>query len=82
MSNPIEPILLQLTEEQQEMIHRMSGQHAQFLELTPDSGEGSEGSGRAIQFRWRNSVSSGIPRQQWDFGGASRKPASDEKSSG
>ena len=66
MSNPAVPILLQLTEEQQALIHRLSGQHAQMLELTPDGGDFASGSGRSVQFRWRKSVASGIPRQRWE----------------
>ena len=66
MNNPAVPFLLQLTEEQQALIHRLSGQHAQVLELTPDAGDPSTGSGRSVQFRWRKSEASGIPRQRWD----------------
>ena len=43
MTNPETPILLQLTEEQQALVHRLSGQHAQLLELTPDPGDASSG---------------------------------------
>jgi hypothetical protein len=79
MNKPAAPFLLQLTEEQQALIHRLSGQHAQVLELTPDAGDLSSGTGRSVQFRWRKSVASGIPRQRWeaaetpgdDSGGAS-----------
>ena len=39
MNNPNPPILLQLTEEQQAIVHRLSGQHLQALELTPDATE-------------------------------------------
>jgi hypothetical protein len=66
MDNPEAPILLQLTEEQQAIIHRLSGQHAQTLELTPDAGDFSSGTGRSVQFRWRKSIATGIPRQQWE----------------
>jgi hypothetical protein len=66
MNNPSAPFILQLTEEQQALIHRLSGQHAQVLELTPDDGDPSSGSGRAMQFRWRKSAASGIPRQRWE----------------
>ena len=74
MDEPIEPILLQLTEEQQALIHRLSGQHAQVLELTPDAGDFSSGTGRSVQFQWRKSVATGIPRQKWD---AAEQPQSD-----
>jgi hypothetical protein len=66
MSNPVPPILLQLTEEQQAIVHRLSGQHLQMLELTPDANDATSGTGRAVQFRWRKSVASGIPRQKWE----------------
>jgi hypothetical protein len=59
MSTDEEPIQLPLTEEQQELIHRLTGEHAFALELVPD------GTGRGLQFNWRISVDSGIPRQQW-----------------
>jgi hypothetical protein len=49
---------------------RLSGQHAQILELVPDKADGASGAGRGLQFRWRLSATSGIPRQQWDADGA------------
>lgn len=67
------PIQLQLTAEQQALIQRLSGQHAQLLELVPDATDASAGAGQALQFRWRLSVNTGIPRQQW--GPASAPPA-------
>jgi len=69
MVSPVQPIQLALTEEQQELIHRLSGQHAQVLELVPEPANPTAGAGQGLQFRWRLSVASGIPRQQWDFGG-------------
>ncbi|HMI58057.1 MAG TPA: hypothetical protein VK511_08415 [Gemmatimonadaceae bacterium] len=78
MDNPVAPILLQLTEEQQALIHRLSGQHAQMLELTPDGGDFASGSGRSVQFRWRKSVASGIPRQRWEAAEPPRDQSSDE----
>jgi hypothetical protein len=68
MSEPAEPIQIQLTEEQQQLIRRLSGQYAQVLELTPDAADPAAGEGRALQFRWRLSVASGIPRQAWGTG--------------
>ena len=44
----------------------MSGQHAKVLQLNLDAGKNGEGTGRSIQFRWRLSETSGIPRQRWD----------------
>jgi hypothetical protein len=78
MSSSETPILLQLTEEQQALVHRLSGQHAQVLELTPDPGDASSGTGRAIHLRWRPSAATGIPRQQWDFRDGARPPSPDE----
>jgi hypothetical protein len=81
MSAPIPPIQIPLTEEQQALIQRLSGQHVQVLELTPDPTDGATGAGHGLNFRWRLSVASGIPRQLWDFGSRSRPPASDSGSS-
>lgn len=78
MSSSETPILLQLTEEQQALVHRLSGQHAQVLELTPDPGDASFGTGRVIHFRWRQSAATGIPRPQWDFRDGARPPSPDE----
>jgi hypothetical protein len=64
------PIQIQLTKEQQALVQRLSGQHAQILELVPDKADGASGAGRGLQFRWRLSATSGIPRQQWDADGA------------
>jgi hypothetical protein len=50
------------------MIHRLTGEHANVLELVLGKGDGSSGTGRGINFNWRISVDSGIPRQQWTFG--------------
>ena len=75
MDTPIPPIQLPLTEEQQALIQRLSGQHVQVLELTPDATDGASGAGHGLNFRWRLSVATGIPRQLWDFGGH-RPPAS------
>ena len=71
-----QPIQLSLTEEQQELIHRLTGEHANVLELALGTDDGSSGTGRGINFNWRISVDSGIPRQQWTFG-VPKRPASD-----
>jgi hypothetical protein len=78
MTSPKLPIQLQLTEEQQAMIHRVTGEHASMLELTPDPGDGTSGEGRGLNFGWRLSVDSGIPRQQWILGRKAPPPPSDE----
>ena len=71
-----QPIQLPLTQEQQELIHRLTGEHANVLELAFGQGDGVSGTGRGINFNWRISVDSGIPRQQWTFG-LSKRPAPD-----
>ena len=76
MSNPESPIQLPLTEEQQALILRITGEHASLLELVPDQADGSSGTGRGLSFNWRISVDSGIPRQQWILGAMKRPPAS------
>jgi hypothetical protein len=78
MNEPRIPIQLQLTEEQQAMIHRITGEHAQVLELIPDPGDGSSGEGRGLNFGWRLSVDSGIPRQQWILNRKAPPPATNE----
>ena len=65
MSSDEGPIQLPLTKEQQEMIHRLTGEHAAVLELVPDPADASGGTGCGLRFNWRISVDSGIPRQQW-----------------
>jgi hypothetical protein len=80
MTNPQPPIQLRLTEEQQALIHKVTGEHAQVLELTPDPGDGSSGEGRGLHFGWRVSVDSGIPRQQWVVGHKAQPPAPGEGS--
>lgn len=80
MGTPTPPIQLPLTEEQQALIRRLSGQHFQVLELVPDPVDGATGAGQGLSFHWRLSVASGIPRQAWDFGDRPRPPASDSDS--
>lgn len=75
MADSVQPIQIALTAEQQALIQRLSGQHAQVLELVPDAAEGASGAGRGLQFRWRLSVATGIPRQQRGPGGGSPPPA-------
>ena len=64
-NTPEQPIQLPLTKEQQEMIHRVTGEYVNFLQLAPNAGDASSGTGRGVNFNWRISVDSGIPRQQW-----------------
>jgi hypothetical protein len=81
MSSAEPPIQLSLTAEQQEMIHRLTGEHANVLELALNTNDGSSGTGRGLCFNWRVSVDTGIPRQQWILGGAQRGPVSDSGAS-
>ena len=82
MSSAEEPIQLPLTEEQQELIHRVTGEHAYALEIVPDPGDRTSGTGHGLRFNWRISVSSGIPRQQWLLGGPIPRHDADERASG
>jgi len=75
MDESAQTIQIPLTPEQQEMIRRLSGQFAQMLELVPETGDGASGQGRGLQFRWRLSVATGIPRQKWGPGGEDPAPA-------
>jgi len=70
MSNSDEPrpIHVPLTPDQQALIRRLSGQHAEVLELTPEPDNPAGGSGEGLRFRWRLSLATGIPRQEWVSG--------------
>ena len=81
MSSVDPPIQLPLTEEQQELIHHLTGEHPQVLELVPDPSDGNSGAGCGLSFNWRISIDSGIPRQQWILGRAAKPPAPDEGAS-
>jgi hypothetical protein len=57
-----DPVRIVLTPEQRELVHRLSGQHADAIELKPD---GTAKDGGPLRFLWRLSAASGIPRQAW-----------------
>jgi len=57
-----QPVRIVLTPEQRETLHRLSGQHVDAIEVTPD--EVKKGGG-PLRFLWRLSAASGIPRQAW-----------------
>jgi hypothetical protein len=80
MSDADQPIQLPLTEEQQELIHRVTGEHAYILEIVPDTTDKRSGTGCGLRFNWRISVDSGIPRQQWILNSKPRR-APDEGAS-
>jgi hypothetical protein len=75
------PIQLPLTEEQQELIHKLTGEHAQVLEIVPDPSDASSGEGCGLRFKWRLSATTGIPRQMWVSGGAAPRGAPDKDAS-
>ena len=81
MDTPVQPIQIPLTDEQQALIQRLSGQFAQVLELVPDQADSASGAGRGLQFRWRLSTTSGIPRQNWGFGDRAASSPEPESSS-
>jgi hypothetical protein len=68
-----EPIRIELTAEQREAVHRASGQHVEAIDLVPDDApasgdaatDGASEHKAPLRFKWRPSVSSGIPRQAW-----------------
>ena len=59
-----EPVRIVLTPEQREVVHRLSGQNLEAIELSPE--DVKQGGGLMRVF-WRLSVASGIPRQKFDF---------------
>ncbi len=60
MSNPDTPIKLQLTDEQKELIHQLTGEHPVMLELTTDPNNPKSG----LQFNWRVPTDSETPKEQ------------------
>jgi hypothetical protein len=57
-----EPVRIVLTPEQRELVHRMSGQYIDAIDL--ESEDTRKGGGK-MRFVWRLSATSGIPRQKW-----------------
>ena len=55
MADAGEPIQIELTPEQQQLIERLSGQRAQLLELNPETPNTAAG-GRGLKFRWKLST--------------------------
>ena len=61
-----EPVRIVLTPEQREVVKRLSGQHVEAIELSPDEEKnGPDKQGGPLRFRWRLSAATGIPRQAW-----------------
>jgi hypothetical protein len=61
MSDPKKAIQLPLTAEQQELIHRITGERPATLELAPDSNPSGPQSG--LKFNWRIPTDSETPEQ-------------------
>ena len=80
--SPDATISIPLNEEQQELIHALTGEHATVLELAPDAGESTSGSGRALRFKWRLSTTTGIPRLAWDTGHTAEIPVPEQGAAG
>ena len=57
-----EPVRIVLTDEQREVVRRLSGQHVEAIEL---KAEDSQAKGGVMRFLWRLSGATGIPRQAW-----------------
>jgi hypothetical protein len=62
MAESEEPVRIVLTADQRELIHRLSGQNIEAIELSEE--EDTKGSGR-LRLLWRLSAATGIPRQGW-----------------
>ena len=56
------PVRIVLTPEQRATIQRLSGQHIDAIEVTPDD---AQKGGGPLRFLWRISRATGIPRQAW-----------------
>ncbi|HEX6807908.1 MAG TPA: hypothetical protein VF118_07960 [Gemmatimonadaceae bacterium] len=75
-----EPVRIVLTEEQRNLVKRLSGQHVEAIELEAEDAQPSAG---PLRFRWRLSAATGIPRRAWEFADdssgddKSEKPSSD-----
>lgn len=57
-----ETVRIVLTPDQREAVRRLSGQHFDAIEISPE--DAKKGSG-PLRFLWRLSAATGIPRQQW-----------------
>jgi hypothetical protein len=70
-----QPVRIVLTAEQREMVHRLSGQNIDAIELEPE--DTKKGAG-VLRLLWRLSAATGIPRQGWfgaEKGGDGQEPA-------
>ena len=66
MSDADQPVRIVLTPEQREVVKRLSGQHVEAIELSPDDAEAkTPAQGGVLRFLWRLSAATGIPRQAW-----------------
>jgi hypothetical protein len=61
-----EPVRIVLTPEQREVVKRLSGQHVEAIELSPDAEKNeTDAQSGPLRFRWRLSAATGIPRHAW-----------------
>lgn len=70
-----QPVRIVLTAEQRELVHRLSGQNIDAIELEPE--DTKKGAG-VLKLLWRLSAATGIPRQGWfagDKGEDGKEPA-------
>jgi hypothetical protein len=66
VSEPEQPVRIVLTPEQREVVKRLSGQHVEAIELTPEESKNqAPATGGPLRFLWRLSQATGIPRQAW-----------------
>lgn len=56
------PVRIPLTPEQQEQLHRLSGQRIDAIEVEP---EDAKKGGGPLRLLWRLSAATGIPRRAW-----------------
>lgn len=57
-----EPVRIVLTEEQRDLVKRLSGQHVEAIELGAEEEKSASG---PLRFFWRLSAATGIPRRAW-----------------
>jgi hypothetical protein len=69
-----QPVRIVLTPEQREVVHRLSGQNIDAIELMPDA---SSKSGGPLRLLWRLSAATGIPRQAWLKSDTASRPKAD-----
>ena len=71
------PVRIQLTPEQQEQLHRLSGQRIDAIEVEPDD---ARKGGGPLRLLWRLSAATGIPRRAWMTDDQAPPPAPESES--